>query len=137
MAMTREGHGQGVDQVEGELVYKIIGAAMSVLNSVGHGYREKTYERALCVELRHLGLTCASQHRYPVLYRGEIIDEFVPDLEVERRVIVESKIAERIVDDHIGQVLNYLKVTGMEVGLILNFAHPTLEFKKVVRQPNR
>jgi len=135
--MTRERDGQGVDQVEGELVYKIIGAAMSVLNSVGHGYREKTYERGLCVELRHLGLACASQRSYPVLYRGEMIDEFVPDLEVERRVIVETKIAERIVDDHIGQILNYLKVTGMEVGLILNFAHPTLEFKKVVRQPNR
>lgn len=135
--MTTEGYGKGVVQVEGELVYRIIGAAMSVLNGIGHGYREKTYERALCIELRHLGLHCASQRVYPIYYRGEKIDEYIPDLEVEGRVLVETKVVERIIDDHVGQVINYLKVTGMEAGIILNFSHPTLEHKKVVLQPGR
>lgn len=127
----------GVEQVEGPLVYKIIGAAMTVLNCVGHGYREKTYERSLVVEFRHLGLRSNSQHVYPVLYRGEKVDEFIPDLEVEERVIVETKVVERITDDHVGQVLNYLKVTGMEVGVIINFARPVLEHRKVVLQRGR
>lgn len=65
------GGGSVVEQVEVPLVYKIIGAAMTVLNGVGHGYREKTYERSLVVEFRHLGLRSSSQHVYPVLYRGE------------------------------------------------------------------
>jgi GxxExxY protein len=135
--MTTDGLNRRVDQVEGDLVYKIIGAAMAVLNDIGHGYREKTYERGLAVELRHIGLTCDTQHVYPIYYRGVKIDEFIPDLEVERRVIVEAKVVERIIDDHVGQVINYLKATGMEAGVILNFAHPTLEYKKVVLQRNR
>ena len=77
--MNADTQGKVVDQVEGELVYRIIGAAMSVLNGVGHGYREKTYERALQVELRHRGLESASQRVYPVCYRGEKIDEFFID----------------------------------------------------------
>ncbi len=120
--------------VESELTFKIIGCAMAVLNELGHGLREKTYERALCVELKHQGLEITSQHAYPIRYRGVHIDDYIPDVEVEGRVIVEVKTAESITDEHVGQVLNYLRVSGLEVGLILNFKHPRLEWKRVVLQ---
>ncbi len=109
---------------------------MAVLNELGHGLREKTYERALCVELRHQGLKFQQQHVYPVVYRGEHIDEYVPDLEVENRLIVEVKTVEKIIGEHIGQVLNYLKITGHQAGVILNLnlKHPRLEWEKVVLQ---
>jgi GxxExxY protein len=123
--------------VENDLVYKVIGAAMAVSRGLKHGLREKTCERALEVEFRHLGLEFTNQHQYPVYYRGEKIDVFIPDLEVERKVIVETKVADKIIDDHIGQLLNYLKITGLEVGLILNFRYASLQYKKVVYQPHK
>ena len=110
---------------------------MAVLNELGHGLREKTYERALCVEFSHAGISFEQQHLYPVFYRSEHIDDYIPDLEVEGRLIVETKTVESISDEHIGQVLNYLRITGIEVGLILNFKHARLESKRVVLQESR
>ena len=107
---------------------------MAVLNELGHGLREKTYERALCVEFRHQGIRFEQQQAYPIYYRGEHIDDYIPDLQVENRLIIEIKTYDRIVMEHIGQVLNYLKITGLQAGIILNFKHPKLEWKKVVLQ---
>ena len=123
--------------VESDLTYEVIGCAMAVINALGHGLREKTYERALCVELCSRGLLFLEQHIYPVYYRGQHIDDYVPDLEVENRVIVEVKTAEQITDEHVGQVLNYLKISGLQAGLILNFKHPKLDWKRVVMQEGR
>ncbi len=123
--------------IEGPLVYQVTGCAMRVLNELGHGLREKTYERALCVEFRHNSLSVDSQKIYPVYYREEKIDEYIPDLEVEGRLIVETKTVETITEEHMGQVINYLKITGLQVGLILNFKHPKLEWRKVVLQKGR
>ena len=92
--------------IEKEMTYAVAGCAMAVLNELGHGLREKTYGRALCVEFRHQGIRFEQQHTYPIYYRGE----------------------------HIGQVLNYLKITRLQAGIILNFKHPKLEWKKVVLQ---
>ena len=105
---------------------------MAVLNELGHGLREKTYERALCAEFRREKIAFDCQRVHPVLYRGEHIDDYIPDLEVEGRVIVEIKTVESIADEHVGQVVNYLRVTGCEAGVILNFKHPKLSWKKVV-----
>ena len=77
----------GRELVEKELTYRVVGCAMAVLNELGHGLREKTYERALCIELRHQGLAFQQQHIYPVYYRGEHIDDYIPDLEVDDRLI--------------------------------------------------
>ena len=118
--------------IEKELVYRIVGCAMAVNNEIGHGLREKTYERALCLELEHEGISYSQQTKYPVHYRGKIIDEFVPDLAVENKVIVEAKTVESIRDEHRGQLLNYLRITGIRVGLILNFRHPKLERERLV-----
>lgn len=120
------------EYVENDLCYKVTGCAMEVLNEIGHGLREKTYERALCVEFKRQDLKYTSQHIYPVHYKGEKVDDYIPDLEVEERLIVEAKVVESITDEHIGQVLNYLKITGMKVGIILNFKHAKLQWKKVV-----
>ena len=113
--------------IEKEMTYAVAGCAMAVLNELGHGLREKTYERALCVELRHQGIRFEQQHAYPIYYRGEHIDDYIPDLQVENRLIIEIKTYDRIVMEHIGQVLNYLKITGLQAGIILNFKHPKLE----------
>lgn len=127
----------GREYVESELVYRVTGCAMAVLNELGHGLREKTYERALCIEFRHQGIAFDQQHVYPVLYRGEHIDDYIPDLEVEGRMVVEAKTVEIITQEHIGQVINYLRITGFEAGVILNFKHPKLQWKKVVLQEGR
>ena len=125
------------EYVESDLVYRVTGCAMAVLNELGHGLREKTYERALCVEFAYQNICFTQQHVYPVYYRGKRVDDYIPDLEVENRLIVEMKTVSTIVDEHIGQVLNYLLITGLEAGVILNFKHAKLEWKKVVLQNGR
>ncbi|MGK5095521.1 GxxExxY protein [Deltaproteobacteria bacterium TL4] len=127
----------GRKYVESDLVYRVAGCAMAVLNELGHGLREKTYERALCVEFRHQGVSYKQQQVYPVYYRDEHVDDYIPDLEVESRLIIEIKTVEKIIDEHIGQVLNYLRITGHEAGVIMNFKHAKLEWKKVVLQESR
>jgi len=127
----------GRGYVESDLTYKVVGCAMTVLNELGHGLREKTYERALCIELRHQGLFVDTQKAYPVFYRGDHIDDYIPDIEIEGRLIVEVKTTESIVDEHIGQVLNYLRISRVEAGVIVNFKHPKLQWKKVVLQKGR
>ena len=92
--------------IEKDLVYKIIGCAMKVHNEIGHGLGEKTYERAICVEFNHQKIIYTKQSKYPVFYRDELIDEYIPDLEVEGKVIVEIKTVDNIIDEHRGQLLN-------------------------------
>lgn len=118
--------------IEKELVYQIVGCALAVLNALGHGLREKTYERAMVVEFRHQRLEYSQQTSYPVFYRGEMIDEYIPDLEVCGRVVIDAKTVECITDEHRGQMLNYLRITKTKVGLILNFKHSKLEWERLV-----
>lgn len=118
--------------LEKELVYRIVGCAMEVHNTLGRGLREKTYENALCVEFRHQGIKYSQQTEYPVYYRDELVDKFVPDLVVEQRVIVDTKTVETILDDHRGTMLNYLRITGIQVGVIINYKHRKLEWERLV-----
>lgn len=118
--------------LEKDLVYRIIGCAMAVHNTLGHGLREKTYENALCVEFRHQGIKYGQQSRFPVHYRNEVVDEFVPDLVVEGRVIVDNKTVDSIIDDHRGKILTYLRITGLKVGVIINFKNRKLEWERLV-----
>jgi len=115
-------------------IYELVGEGMTVLNVLGHGFREKTYERALLVEFQHLDIRYMQQKQYTVINRGVKIDEYIPDLEVEDCVIVDTKVIERIGDNEIGQMLNYLKISGKQFGLILNFKHPKIEWRKVTLQ---
>lgn len=110
----------------------IIGCAFAVLNDLGHGYHEKPYENSLVVEFEYRGIPFLQQPRFPILYREKQVSEFIPDLIAFDRVIVDTKVIERITDHEIGQMLNYLKVTRLPVGLILNFKNSKLEFRRVI-----
>jgi GxxExxY protein len=116
-----------------ELTERIIGAAMRVLNELRPGLDEKLYENALILELADLGLRAESQREYPVRYKGHFIGRLIPDLIVEGTVIVETKVAEAFSESHVAQILGYLAITGFRVGLLLNFKHSRLKWKRVVR----
>ena len=118
--------------IEKKLRATIIGCAMTVLNELGHGFREKTYEKAMIIEMQEKGLSVNQQSQYPVHYKNKLVDTFIPDLVVENKVIIELKTVDKICDEHIGQVLNYLKVAGLKVGIIFNFKHSKLEWKPIV-----
>ena len=111
---------------------KIIGFAFEVLNEVGHGLLEKVYENSLTVLFKQNGVAFDQQRRFAVLFRGIEVGEFIPDLIVFGSVIVDTKVIERITDHDRGQMLNYLRITKLRVGLILNFKNARLEFERVV-----
>jgi GxxExxY protein len=111
---------------------EIISCAFAVLNEVGHGYHEKPYENGLVVEFRYRSIPFEQQPSYPILYRGVKISDFIPDLVVFGKVIVDAKVIDHITDQEIGQMINYLRVTGLPVGLLLNFKHAKLEIRRVV-----
>jgi GxxExxY protein len=117
---------------EEQLVYRIVGCAMEVLNEIGHGLREKTYERALCREFDLQKIPYSQQAIFPVEYKGAKIDEYIPDLIVETRVVTDAKTIDGIGPDEVGKMLNYLKITKLNVGLIVNFKNAKLEWKRVV-----
>ena len=126
--MNTDGHGL----VSEDQTREIIGCAMEVTNVLGHGFLEKVYENALCVEMRLRGIAYRQQPHYDVLYKNELVGEYVPDLIVLDSVVVDAKTFDNITDHEIGQVLNYLKIAGFQVGLILNFKHAKLQWKRVV-----
>ena len=113
-------------------VYQIVGSAMEVLNGIGHGLHEKPYENALVVEFGLRKIFFKQQPNYPVIYKGQAVGLFIPDLIAYGSVIVDTKVIERITDIERGKMLNYLKITKLRVGVILNFRHPTLEWERIV-----
>ena len=114
-----------------EITSQIIAAFFAVYNTLGYGFLEKVYENALVLELQRKGLTAQKQIPIKVKYAGQIIGEYFADLLVEDKVIVELKAADKIIPIHEAQLLNYLKATDMEVGLLLNFG-PKADFKRKV-----
>ncbi len=111
----------------------VIGAAMAVLNELKPGLDEKLYENALIIELGHRRHSVDQQCNFPVKYRGEPIGMLIPDLIVDGCVIVDAKVVTSFNDSHIAQMMGYLAITEMQVGLLINFKHATLEWKRVVR----
>jgi len=113
-------------------VFQIVGAAMEVLNGLGHGYHEKPYENALVVEFGLRGIPFSQQLIYDTLYKGQKVGIFVPDLIAFNLVVIDTKVIDRITDVERGQMLNYLRITKMRVGVILNFKKPKLEWERIV-----
>jgi len=103
------------------LTQQIIGAFYTVYNTLGYGFLEKVYENALAIELRALGLKVEQQARIAVYYAGEVVGEYYADLLINDTVILELKATRTIAPEHEAQLLNYLKATPFEVGLLLNF----------------
>jgi GxxExxY protein len=104
---------------------------MEVLNGLGHGLLEKPYENTLCVELGLRGIPHAQQPRYEVMDKTVKVGEYVPDLIVTQAVVVDTKVIERITDHELGQMINDLRITGLPVGMILNFKRAKLEWKRI------
>lgn len=117
-----------------EECHRIVGCAMEVLNSVGHGFHEKIYENGLVVEFKLQNIPFAQQPSFPITYKTVELGKYIPDLICFDKVIIDTKTIERISDHEMGQMLNYLKVTGYEVGLLINFRHAKLDWKRVVLQ---
>ena len=115
-----------------EITFQINGCAMDVLNSVGHGFHEKIYENALAVALREAGLKFSCQKQYPLFYKQESIGVFIPDFVVENSVIVELKTIDQVGKSEVGQVMNYVRASGLNLGVILNFKNPKLEWQRVI-----
>ena len=104
-----------------ELTESIIRIFYKVYNKLGYGFLEKVYENAMMLELKRENITSVSQHPIRVLYDGEILGEYHADILVNGKVIVEIKASRALVEENEAQLLNYLKATDIEVGLLLNF----------------
>ena len=113
-------------------VFQIVGCAIEVLNTLGHGLLEKPYENALVVEFGMREIPFRQQPSFDVLYKNQKIGVFVPDLIAFDTVVVDSKVIERITDHERGLMLNYLRITSLRVGVILNFKHRKLEWERIV-----
>ncbi len=115
-----------------EDVFQIVRCAMEVLNTLGHGLLEKPYENALVVEFGLRGIPFQQQPRFDVIYKSVKVGEYIPDLIVFDQIVVDTKTIEKITDVERGQILNYLKITGLKVGVILNFKRAKLEWERLV-----
>ena len=113
-------------------VHRIVGCAMEALNVLGHGLNEKPYENAMVVECGLRQIPVRQQQKFPVVYKEVTVGEYIPDLICFDAVIVDTKTIDRIGDHELGQMLNYLKITNLRVGLILNFKRAKLEWKRIV-----
>jgi len=111
---------------------QIIGCAMEVLNHLGHGFHEKPYENALVVEFKLRGIAYEQQRQFDILYKFEKVGDYIPDLLVFGKIVIDTKVVDQITEREIGQMMNYLKITGYRLGYILNFKSPKLEWRRVV-----
>lgn len=120
------------DGPHAQLTFALIGCAMEVLNTLGHGLHEKPYENALVVEFGLKGIFCEQQKCFRIDYKTVMGGEFIPDLIAGQAVIVDTKVIDRITDLERGQMLNYLRITGLKVGLIINFKRAKLDLERVI-----
>ena len=110
----------------------VIGAAYEVSNVLGTGFLEKVYERALARELTLRGLRVLRQVCFPVSYKGQLVGEYLADLVVEGRLVIELKCVERFSNEHMAQCINYLKASDMRLALLFNFQKPKVEWRRIV-----
>ncbi|TAN36006.1 MAG: GxxExxY protein [Verrucomicrobia bacterium] len=115
-----------------QITEQIIGCAYTVGNQLGCGFLEKVYENALAHELHKVSLKVIQQHPVKVNYDGVVIGDYIADLLVEGCVMVELKAVKALDDIHLAQCLNYLKATGLQLCLLINFGNPRVEVRRVV-----
>ena len=128
--MDADGHGLELDLTEA-----VIGSAFEVANVLGAGFMEKVYERAMARELALRGVRARAQVAFPVCYKGQLVGEYVADLVVAEKVIVELKCVDRFAKEHLAQCINYLKASGLRVALLINFQRPKLQWKRILLDP--
>lgn len=110
---------------------QILGCAFEVINELGSGFLETVYEKALTIALKDKGFSVMNQYPINVYFRNKVVGEFYADLFVDNKVIVELKAVKSILPEHKAQVINYLKGTGIEVGLLINFGNQKLEYNRL------
>ena len=115
-----------------ELTFELIGAAMEVHNTLGPGFLEEVYQKSLETELRLRQLSFDPQHRVVVRYKGFVVADYYLDIVVVNKVILELKAVDRLASIHEAQLIAYLKASGLEVGLLLNFGAESLQHKRLV-----
>ena len=120
-------------KTEYDLAGKVIGLAMKVHSTLGAGFLESVYHKALAHELTKAGIPFESEKPLNVVYDGILVGEFAADLLVEKELIVELKAVQSLATAHEVQTVNYLVATGIDVGLLINFGAERLEFKKKFR----
>lgn len=114
-----------------EITRKIIGCAMTVHNTLGNGFQEVIYQRALAIEMNEQGLSFVREMEMPIYYRDQQIGTRRVDFFVEGKIMVELKALVQLQDVHLAQAMNYLEAYKMEIGLLINFGGKSLEFKRV------
>ena len=118
--------------IHGELTHQVIGAAFEVWKVLGYGFLEKVYENSLAEELKRVGLEAQQQFDIDVRYKGILVGKYTADLFVDDKLIVEIKAEREYNPKHEAQLLNYLKATGIRVGLLLNFGERRCEHKRLI-----
>ena len=113
-------------------VYAIVSCSIEIIKGIGHGLHEKPYENSLAVEFRYRGIPFEQQRSFPVIWRNVQVGEFIPDLIAYGTIVVDTKTIDRITDHERGQMLNYLRITGLPIGLIINFKKPKLEWERII-----
>ncbi len=114
-----------------DITNTILSACFEVINELGVGFLKSVYEKSLLIALHQIGLKAVDQIPIIVTFRGQNVGQFYADLLVEDKVMVELKAVTALTPQHKAQVINYLKATGVEVGLLVNFGNPKLEFRRL------
>ena len=118
---------------QGKLISeRVICCAFEVSNTLGAGFIEKVYENALCVELNRAGIPFCRQKRYEVRYKNENIGNYIADIVIANKLLVELKALSALSKEHEAQVMNYLKASGLRVGLLINFGTSRIGIKRIV-----
>ena len=115
-----------------DLSYKVIGLAMEIHKKLGYGFLEKVYENALMVIFKRNNIKAEQQKKIKIIFMNEIVGDYIADVLVEDKIIIELKCVSSINSAHKAQVSNYLKATGIKLGLIINFSKKSLEYERVV-----
>jgi len=116
-----------------ELSGKILEACFEVINELGSGFLESVYEKSLLIALKQNGINAKAQVPLSVKFRGENVGDFYADIIVEDKIIIEIKAIKSLAPEHQAQLINYLKATGIKVGLLINFGRPKLEYKRLYK----
>jgi len=114
------------------LTERVIGAIFEVSNTLGAGFMEKVYQRALVAELRLRGIKADSETALTVIYKGKSVGDYFADIIVEDLLVLELKCVDKLAPEHTAQCLNYLKASGLRLCLLVNFHHPKVEWKRVM-----
>jgi GxxExxY protein len=120
--------------IQKDLSYKVLGMAFSVHNILGPGLLESAYEGAFCVELKQAGIPFSRQEIYPLYYKGELVGGYIADLVVDNTIILELKSVKALNKVMEAQLINYLKLSRLPVGYLINFNSTSLEWKRFVNK---